>query len=302
MDSKLRFVTLTSLLVLTSHCSEPQNSSELSSNTNFCGAELGEFGGVVAYSNGEKTGTGQGCDRSKEANKYGIAYQCVELVARYFNVKYGAPYSKTCNASDCIRSFFNNYPDEFRVISNSTSIQPQSGDAIFFRGNPGHTGIITRVTETGITFLHQNARSGQATVSFTDTGAIGSYGSLPFLGLVRHRKAPIQPVRDIPKSINPSTPSAPSVPTVPVQLPQPVASQTDETPTTTTPPPTPAPMPSLTGPNCSVANVQHQKVSLWVSNCISYGGTNTPETCRGYCLGSCCTPFDAACRQACTEH
>ena len=114
-----------------------------------CGAVLTTFDGVPAYSNGGDQGTGSCCAGNIAT---GCAYQCVELVQRYFHIKHGlAPIWPVAYAKQMCSS----HPSGVR-----TTNYPRQGDAVVFNwagSEYGHTAIVVSVADGVVNVVEQNA-------------------------------------------------------------------------------------------------------------------------------------------------
>ncbi len=101
------------------------------------GTVLTRLDGVPVYWNAGDVDNG--CDGT-----YGTLYQCVELVQRYFNVRWGYPaiWSGVSAAAD-MRT---HHPDGIEFIPNGGLPGPREGDALLFYGGPfGHVALVQRV-------------------------------------------------------------------------------------------------------------------------------------------------------------
>jgi surface antigen len=124
------------------------------------GHVLTSMDGVRVYSNAGDVNNG--C-----TSTYGISYQCVELVQRYFSVRWGYPavWQGVAAASD-VRS---NHPAGILFIPNGGSPGPRHGDAIlFYGGKYGHVALVSSVDrETGRVSLVEENWSSTGTASLT---------------------------------------------------------------------------------------------------------------------------------------
>ncbi len=167
------------------------------------GAPVGEYRGVVAYSNGSTTGchacvdkdgtvaAGEqnlscgcrcGCDAGPGSfgavtpqTAYGIAFQCVEYVRRFYAEQVGnaGMGGSTGNAKD--------YASSSKLermglawYPNQSKTPPQPDDGIVFTGGKyGHIAIVTGVGVDEVTILQQNTPQAVLglQVSVSDTGA-----------------------------------------------------------------------------------------------------------------------------------
>lgn len=127
------------------------------------GTPLGSFSGVVAYSNGSGTFVGP------DTGTYGIPYQCVEYVIRYYAQHYGFPNMKgNGNGSD----LFTNLPAAFNLkgYANGGIVSPQVGDILCFAGGSGgngHAAIVRDVNSTQVTVIQQNVTNDYADTAFS---------------------------------------------------------------------------------------------------------------------------------------
>ncbi len=127
-----------------------------------CGSVIGSWNGTSAYSNGGDTGTGYSCAGN---GPYGLEYQCVELVMRYFRQHWGLSWSG--NARDLL----NNAPrSAVDVYYNGDGAHPPlPGDMIVWSGGSpsSHVALVTAVSASTVSILEQNVwgTNGYATLS-----------------------------------------------------------------------------------------------------------------------------------------
>ena len=127
------------------------------------GTPLGSFNGVVAYSNGKTDSVNTSLPRT-----YGIPYQCVEYVNRYYVQHYNFANMKgNGNGSD----LFTNLPTAFnlKAYANGGVVSPQVGDILCFAGGSsgnGHAAIVRNVTLTQVTVIQQNVTNDYADTAF----------------------------------------------------------------------------------------------------------------------------------------
>lgn len=133
-----------------------------------CGATLGTFDGVSAFSNGADTSTGYSC---AGWGKYGLQYQCVELVMRFFKTHYNLSWSG--NAKDLLNNAPSSSVDVY--YNGDASHPPVPGDMIVWTNSTyGHVALVTSVDVGGVHILEQNVKgSGSATLSYSN-GTIGA--------------------------------------------------------------------------------------------------------------------------------
>ena len=126
------------------------------------GTPLGSFNGVVAYSNGSGTFVGP------DTGTYGIPYQCVEYVNRYYAQHFRFPNMKGHgNASD----LYSNLATTFglKQKKNAGGSLPQVGDILCFAGGSdgsGHAAIVRAVTNTQVTVIQQNVKEDYGDTAF----------------------------------------------------------------------------------------------------------------------------------------
>ena len=101
------------------------------------GTVLTRLDGIAVYSNAGNVDNG--C-----SVQYGIAYQCVELVQRYFALRWGyAPIWAGVAAAGDMRG---HHPDGIQFIANGGLPGPREGDALLFYGGAfGHVALVERV-------------------------------------------------------------------------------------------------------------------------------------------------------------
>jgi hypothetical protein len=135
-----------------------------------CGTVLATFDGVSAKSNGANTGTGLSCaGQGGVAN--GLQYQCVELVMRYFKLKFNLRWYG--NAKDLLRGAPR---DKVDVIMNGDAAHPPvPGDMLVWtNGQWGHTALVTEVGRTYVDIIEQNVSgNGKARLPY-DGASIGA--------------------------------------------------------------------------------------------------------------------------------
>lgn len=140
------------------------------------GIVLTRLDGVPVYSNAGNVDNG--C-----VGTYGILYQCVELVQRYFALRWGYPdIWRGVGAASDMRW---NRPDDVQFIANGGSPGPREGDAlVFYGGAVGHVALVQSVDrQTGLlTVAEENwSPTGTASLSIYPDNTIGirnsAYGS-----------------------------------------------------------------------------------------------------------------------------
>lgn len=114
------------------------------------GAVLTRVDGIPVYSNAGNVDNG--C-----VGTYGILYQCVELVQRYFALRWGYPttWYGVYGASDMVL----HHPAGILFIPNGGTPGPRAGDAlVFYGGGVGHVALVTHVDAAGgaVTLAEEN--------------------------------------------------------------------------------------------------------------------------------------------------
>ena len=119
-----------------------------------CGTELLTFRGIPAYANGADTNTGTPCNGR---GTYGLEYQCVELVKRYYAERLGHDVSSW--RFDAYDLFDNASTLGLDAYSNNGSVAPRVEDIMVFRGGEegyGHVAIVTEVDDNVVRLIEQN--------------------------------------------------------------------------------------------------------------------------------------------------
>jgi hypothetical protein len=105
------------------------------------GTVLTYFDGVPVYWNAGNVNNG--CDAA-----YGINYQCVELVQRYFAVRWGYP--AIWRGVEGAADMRTNHPAGVQFVPNGGTPGPQRGDALLFYGGAfGHVALVKQVNRDG---------------------------------------------------------------------------------------------------------------------------------------------------------
>jgi len=132
------------------------------------GTSLTSLDGVTAYGNGGTTDNG--C-----VGTYGILYQCVELVQRYFAQRWGYP--PIWSGVEAAADMRTHHPVGIAFIPNGGAPAPQVGDALLFNGGAyGHVALVQSVDRhTGrISVIEENwTRAGEAHLPLYADNAIG---------------------------------------------------------------------------------------------------------------------------------
>jgi YVTN family beta-propeller protein len=139
-----------------------------------CGTELGQYRSVPAYSNGQFQGSGNSCETS---GSYGLRYQCVEYVKRFYDVALGINTSGW--RGNGVEYYDSASQKGLERFDNGDSTPPAPDDIVVFSGGTyGHVAIITSVTQHEVTIIEQNfSPTGRATLQLTNTN--GNYSIAP---------------------------------------------------------------------------------------------------------------------------
>jgi hypothetical protein len=120
-----------------------------------CGTPEATFNGTPARSNAGDTGSLYSCGG---VGSYGLDYQCVELINRYFITHglgariWGNAGHDMCNSAKGMGDYTVHYP--------GSSVKPVPGDALEWENSAntgGHTALVTSTTSGTINFMQQNA-------------------------------------------------------------------------------------------------------------------------------------------------
>lgn len=126
-----------------------------------CGDSIGSLNGVIVYLN---SGGMMSCNGERNLSingySYGIKWQCVEFVRRYYYdyldhrmpSRYGhaSHYFRDAIASGSINSERN------LLQYHNGDIRPQKDDILVWSGTYGHVAIVTNVTDTTVSIIAQN--------------------------------------------------------------------------------------------------------------------------------------------------
>ncbi len=117
------------------------------------GQRLGTYDKTDIFSNGDDPFYYSG-----RSSKYGIEWQCVEFVQRYWGEREWGPYNWGLNAFEMFGNKDNiNFAN---VYENGSSTAPVPGDILVFGKNEewpwGHVALVTGVANGKITFVQQN--------------------------------------------------------------------------------------------------------------------------------------------------
>ena len=144
-----------------------------------CGTAEAWFNGTAARSNAGDTGSLYSCGGQ---GKYGLDYQCVELMNRYFITHnlgahiYGNAGHQACTAARSMNDYVVHYP--------GSTVKPVPGDALEWENSAntgGHVALVTATDSNTISFMQQNAGTKSSYFphgSVTWNGkSFGNYGS-----------------------------------------------------------------------------------------------------------------------------
>jgi CHAP domain len=145
------------------------------------GAALRYLDHIPIYSNAGNVDNG--CNGT-----YGILYQCVELVQRYFALRWGYP--SIWSGVEAAADMRNHHPAGIEFIPNGGSPGPREGDALlFYGGSFGHVAMVQSVDRhTGlITVAEENwSATGEASLPIYGDNTIAirdsAYGSYTVAG------------------------------------------------------------------------------------------------------------------------
>lgn len=172
-------------------------SGDCGSGTSAYGTVVGTYRGVPAYSNGSthgchdcKDGTALGlttcgarCGQgtSSVQTRFGLAYQCVEYVRRFYDAVYqDQQLSQTYGDA---KTYAQTLPKiGFNCYKNKSTVAPQPDDILVFDGGAhGHIAIIRAVSDTSVKIIQQNNvnsdEDGNCSIALDGTGGKYSLGS-----------------------------------------------------------------------------------------------------------------------------
>lgn len=129
------------------------------------GEVIDTFNGVNVYYNGNVR-TVKGTHTSNDGYYFGLKYQCVEFVKRYY---YQHLNHKMPNVYGHAKDFFNynlsdgqlNIDRNLIQYNNPSKLKPQVNDLVIFKPNHlskyGHVAIISKVKNNKVELVHQNS-------------------------------------------------------------------------------------------------------------------------------------------------
>jgi surface antigen len=133
-------------------------------NQRTIGEKIDSFNNIPVYYNGS-TATNLGRNRSTDGYNYGLKYQCVEFVKRYY---YDHLNHKMPNTFGHAKDYYNpnlkdnerNYDRDLLQFSNPSNTKPKINDILIFDANSfnpyGHVAIVSKVKEDEIEIIQQN--------------------------------------------------------------------------------------------------------------------------------------------------
>ena len=128
------------------------------------GEKIDSFNNIPVYYNGS-TDTNLGRNRSVDGYNYGLKYQCVEFVKRYY---FDHLNHKMPNTFGHAKDFYNpnlkdnelNSDRNLFQFSNPSNTKPKINDILIFDANSfnpsGHVAIVSKETEDEIEIIQQN--------------------------------------------------------------------------------------------------------------------------------------------------
>ena len=160
-----------------------------------CGAEMASWDGTAARSNGACAGNGCSCGGS---GKYGLQYQCVELVMRHFMTKWKLRWYG--NAKDLLNHaktssyYASGSPTQVVVYSNGDGAHPPvPGDMVVWtNGTYGHVALVTGLRPGFVDIMEQNVSGysppGRYALKYNGKSIYGRWGQPGPIGWA-HAKA-----------------------------------------------------------------------------------------------------------------
>jgi len=155
-----------------------------------CGDQLDSaiHRGVIARSNAEDMGSGDSCGGR---GFYGLQYQCVEYIKRFYGVAFGV--ESELWRGNAVDYYSNAEKYGFVKYKNGESNIPPSPDDILVFSSPtsvyGHVAIVTAVSSNTVSIIEQNwSRTGTANLGLSynnGTYTISRRGTYGVLGWLR---------------------------------------------------------------------------------------------------------------------
>lgn len=152
------------------------------------------YNGVPVFFNGKINDT-HGRHTTPDGYNLGLKWQCVEYVKRYYFQVYG---HKMPDSYGHAKDLFDNTLEDVAFNKKRALLQfrnvryekPQVGDMLVYDGtsqNPyGHTGIISRVTDTEVELMQQNyGKKSRDTLTLSVYNGIYTIADYEILGWLR---------------------------------------------------------------------------------------------------------------------
>jgi len=157
----LSISTITSKDITINIFEEPIENSNIMLDIKDCGDSIGSLNGITVYLN---SGGIMSCDGERNLSEngysYGIKWQCVEFVRRYYYnyLNHEIP-NRYGHASDYFRSAIptGSMNSERNLLQyHNGDIRPQKNDILVWAGTYGHVAIVINVTDTTVSTIAQN--------------------------------------------------------------------------------------------------------------------------------------------------
>jgi len=140
------------------------------------GTVIDNYNGVKVYYNG--SGHAKGRNLSSDGYNFGLKYECIEFVKRYYYIHLHHKMPVTSgNAKDFYKKGLEdgqrNLQRNLIQYSNPSKTKPKVDDLIIFPANKlnqfGHVAIISKVTNDGIEVVQQNTVSTRSSFALFET-------------------------------------------------------------------------------------------------------------------------------------
>ncbi|HZT07321.1 MAG TPA: LysM peptidoglycan-binding domain-containing protein [Chloroflexota bacterium] len=148
------------------------------------GTVIAAIDGVPVYSNG--TNPSNGC-----LGTFGLTYQCVELVQRYFALRFGVQEAMWRGVGHAV-DVWQHHPPGASTVPNGQSPGPQHGDVLVFDdGGAGHVALVSRVADHRVSFVEQNfSANGEAWLAIDAANVVEPRGQYRVLGWLHYQRPP----------------------------------------------------------------------------------------------------------------
>ena len=169
---KIRIVMMVFIALMVPSAFSSGVSGQIEASGLSFGTHVGEYNGVIAYSNYENSYV-SGKYNYVDVYNTGMKWQCVEYVNRYYYVSYG---QKIRIAGTNADEYYGAASDRGLVAyPNSGTTSPQPGDILCSSGGThGHVAIVREVTADSVHVIHQNwantATDNNKTISMSVSG------------------------------------------------------------------------------------------------------------------------------------